>query len=223
MDGFAQKFAEFASALTATEDFEDTAEHLIQYAVKSLGASFGGITMLRARGRLETVGATDDKVLVADRAQYELREGPCIEAAQESRSSVSGSVGSDPRWPRWGPEVAAMGISSVLSADMHGRGARIGALNLYSLTADAFSPEDVELATILADQSAALMAALSSEEGLREALHTRMLIGQAQGILMERFDIDADRAFAVLRRFSQDSNVRLREIADQIVTTRVVP
>lgn len=127
MDGFAQKFAEFASGLTDARDFEDTAEHLILYAVKAVGASFGGITMLHARGRLDTIGATDQKVLDADRAQYELREGPCVEAAQHARSSISGSIGTDPRWPRWGPAVAELGISSVLSAEMHGRGTRIGA------------------------------------------------------------------------------------------------
>lgn len=75
----------------------------------------------------------------------------------------------------------------------------------------------------MADQSAALMAALTSEEGLREALQTRTLIGQAQGILMERFELDADQAFSVLRRFSQDSNVRLRDIAELLVRSGTLP
>lgn len=98
-----------------------------------------------------------------------------------------------------------------------------GPLNLYSLRENAFSTEDIELAGILADQSAALMAALTSEEGLREALQTRTLIGQAQGILMERFELDADQAFSVLRRFSQDSNVRLRDIAELLVRSGTLP
>lgn len=222
MDGFAQKFAEFAASLTEAEDFNDTAEHLILYAVKAVGASFGGITLLRSRGHLETVGATHPKVNQADAAQYELREGPCVDAAQKSRSVLSDCVGNDSRWPRWGPEVARLGISSVLSSEMHGRGRRIGALNLYSHSEKAFDADDVELANILADQSAALMAVMSSERGLREALETRTLIGQAQGMLMERFDIDADQAFSVLRRFSQCSNHPLREIAEQIVKSRQV-
>lgn len=223
MDDIVHALAEFAATLTATEDFDDTAEQLISYAVKSVGADCGGITLLRARGRLETFGATSPVVTRADHAQYELGEGPCIDAATTERSVVSGSVEVDPRWPRWGPAVAELGVHSVLSAEIHGRGSRIGALNLYGSTPRAFSRQDVEIATILADQSAAVLASMSVEESLRDALHSRTVIGQAQGILMERFDIDADRSFSVLRRYSQESNVKLREVAERLVRSRSSP
>lgn len=217
------QFAEFAEALTEAEDFDDTAEQLILYGVKAVGAASGGITMLRGRGRLETVGATSPGVIEADEAQYALNEGPCIDAATESKLVVSGCLATDARWPRWGPAAAQVGLGSVLSAEMHGRAGRIGALNLYSEQETAFSDEDVELAGVLASQAAALMAVMSSEAGLRDAMETRTLIGQAQGMLMERFDLDAKQAFAVLSRFSQESNVKLRDIAAQLVRSRCIP
>ncbi|RYJ02683.1 MAG: ANTAR domain-containing protein, partial [Actinomycetales bacterium] len=158
-----------------------------------------------------------------DLAQYELGEGPCVDAATDLRSSVSGSVGHDGRWPLWGPAAEALGVRSVLSADMHGRDRRIGALNLYSTSEDVFTRESVEIAKVLADQSAAVMAAMRAEEGMRAALETRTVIGQAQGMLMERFGLDASQAFSVLRRFSQDNNIRLVDVAGQLVSTRAIP
>lgn len=223
MTGFTRQFAEFAASLTETSNFEDTAEQLVQYAVEATDATCGGITVLRARNHFETLAATDDKVRQADHAQYDIDEGPCVEASTESRSFMSGSLDDEPRWPSWGPKAAGLGFSSVLSAEIHGRGNRIGALNLYSVSRDAFTSEDVEMARLLATQSAAVLAALNNEASLREALETRTLIGQAQGMLMERFDIDADQAFSVLRRYSQDANVKLREVADQLIQSRQMP
>ena len=223
MNAFVQQFAQFAAALTEAEDFDDTADQLILYAVKAVGASCGGITMLRSRGHLETLGATSPTVIEVDDAQYAFKEGPCIDAATESKLVVSGRLATDARWPRWGPEAARLGMGSVLSAEMHGRGTRIGALNLYSEHESAFTREDAELASVLAAQAAALMAVMSSEAGLRDAMETRTLIGQAQGMLMERFGIDDKQAFSVLSRYSQDANIRLRDIADQLVRSRTMP
>ncbi|MCL3819324.1 GAF and ANTAR domain-containing protein [Aeromicrobium wangtongii] len=221
MNNFNDSFAEFATALTAAEDFDDTAEQLIVYAVKTLGAGSGAITLLKAEGRLETIGATDPMVVDADLMQYELEEGPCIDATRHTRVAVSGLVGEDERWPRWGHAVAQLGVKSILSAELRGLGPRIGALNLYSSAPNAFSTEDADLASILADQSAAVMgAAATREHGLRQALETRTLIGQAQGLIMERFGLDADHAFSVLRRFSQESDLRLREVALMLVSDR---
>lgn len=223
MDEFAHKFADFAASLTTTRDFDDTAEHLINYAVSAVGAGFGGITLLRPRGQLETIGATDRLVEELDAAQYELRQGPCVDAATEARSSVSGSLDTDPRWPVWGPEAASRGVLSILSAEIHSHGQRIGALNVYGHGRDVFSVADVELAGVLAIQAAPLMAVLTSEAGLRQALETRTLIGQAQGMLMERFGIQSEQAFSVLRRYSQDTNTRLSDVAEQVVTSRDLP
>jgi GAF domain-containing protein len=196
----------------------------VGFAVRSTGTAFGGITLIQAGGRkFMTVGATHPLVLRADQLQYELREGPCVDAAVEIKSVHSGSLAEDPRWPTWGPAAAELGFHSIISAEVHGRGQRIGALNLYGGSSKAFSPDDVEMARMFAGHGAIALANARSEETLLQALETRTLIGQAQGILMERFDLDADHAFAVLRRYSQESNRRIGEIVAEIVATRQLP
>ena len=102
-------------------------------------------------------------------------------------------------------------------------GRRIGALNLYGTAEANFSPEDIALAALFARQGALALGYARSEEGLREALETRTVIGQAQGVLMERFEIDADRAFATLRRDSQHHIIKLKVLCHQLVETRALP
>lgn len=215
---------ELVSALAESTTMGDAVEHVVGFAVRSTGTAFGGITLIQAGGRrFETVGATHPQVVRADQLQYELREGPCVDAAVEIRSLHSESLGDDPRWPRWGPAAAELGFHSIISAEVHGRGQRIGALNLYGRSPMAFTPDDVDMARMFAGHSAIALANARSEETLLQALDTRTLIGQAQGILMERFDLDADQAFSVLRRYSQESNRRICEIVKEIVATRQLP
>jgi len=169
------------------------------------------------------VGATDPRVERADALQYELREGPCVDAAVEVRSVHSESLEHDARWPRWGPAAAELGFHSIISAEVHGRGQRIGAVNLYGTSHTTFTSDDLDVARLFAGHGAIALANARSEDTLLEALDTRTMIGQAQGILMERFDLDAEQAFAVLRRYSQESNRRVGEIVAEIVATRQLP
>ncbi len=215
---------ELVSTLAECTTMRDAIEQVVGFAVRSTGTAFGGVTLIRAGGRrFETVGATHPEVERADHLQYELREGPCVDAAVEVRSVHSSSLADDPRWPTWGPAAAGLGFHSIISAEIHGRGQRIGALNLYGSSATTFSPDDVDMARMFAGHSAIALANARSEETLLQALETRTLIGQAQGILMERFDLDADHAFGVLRRYSQESNRRISEIVAEIVSTRQLP
>jgi GAF domain-containing protein len=174
--------------------------------------------VIRHRGRrFETVGPTGDEVRRADRLQEALGEGPCVDAAVESRTVVSNDLVADRRWPRWGPQLAGLGLSSVLSSEIHADGRRVGALNVYGGPGHEFTREDMEVAAVLAQHVSVALKFAQQIEGLHLALDSRTVIGQAQGVLMERYDIDADRAFSVLRRFSQDRNIRLVEIARMVV------
>ena len=215
---------ELVSALAETTTMHDAVEHIVSFAVRSTGTSYGGITLLQAGGRrFQTVGATDPRVERADALQYELREGPCVDAAVEVKSVHSESLEHDPRWPHWGPAAAELGFHSIISAEVHGRGQRIGALNLYGTSRTTFTSDDLDVARLFAGHGAIALANARSEDTLLEALDTRTMIGQAQGILMERFDLDAEQAFAVLRRYSQESNRRVGEIVAEIVATRQLP
>jgi len=219
-----QVFASLAESLADVEGVTETIEQIVAFAVESIDTTYGGITLVKSGGRaFTTVGATHESVIEADRIQYELRQGPCVDAAADSKIVVSAYLATDERWPEWGPMASALGFNSVLSAELHARGRRIGALNLYGTSEATFSPEDIALAAQFARQGALALGYARSEEGLREALETRTVIGQAQGVLMERFDIDADRAFSTLRRYSQHHNIKLKVLCHQLVETRVLP
>lgn len=218
-------FGKLAAALADSSSIEETVDHVVSFAVETLGTEYGGITLLRGgRRRLETVGATHDRVLEADVRQYTLDEGPCVEASTRTRGVLtSPSLRHDPRWPRWGPSAAELGFHSIISAPMLSRGQHIGAINLYGAHPAGFTQDDLETAEIFAHQAAVALGYARVEEGLLEAVRSRTVIGQAQGILMHRFDIEPDKAFGVLRRYSQDSNRRLRDVAGEIVESRRPP
>ena len=202
----------------------ETIDQIVSFAVQEIGTTYGGITLVKSGGQTySTVGATHQSVIEADRIQYELRQGPCVDAAVDSNIVVSSYLATDERWPDWGPKAGALGFNSVLSAELHARGRRIGALNLYGTSEATFTPEDIALAALFARQGALALGYARTEEGLREALETRTVIGQAQGLLMERFEIDADRAFATLRRYSQHHNIKLKVLCHQLVVTRALP
>jgi GAF domain-containing protein len=99
----------------------------------------------------------------------------------------------------------------------------LGALNLYATTPHAFTDDDVHVAEVFAVHAAAALGRARQELHLRRAIDSRHLVGMAQGILMERFGIDEPGAFAVLRRFSQEHNVKLRVVAEQLVETGTLP
>lgn len=212
------------AALAVTEDdLVETAESVVALACDTLECKFAGLTVFSAGGRFETLAPTDPIVSQADQLQYELGEGPCVEAAWEEDTFLSTDLSSDPRWPSWGPKAVALGFGSMLAARLSIGDKTIGALNLYSADARDYTREDRDTATTFAAHAAATLITVRERENLRGAIEGRTLIGQAQGILMARFDLDADRAFAVLRRFSQTQNVKLRAVAEMVVDNGDLP
>lgn len=210
-----------AASLADSTDVETIVDRLVSFAAHSLGTGYGGITLLKAHGAFETVGATDPLVVQADQLQYGFGEGPCVEASTQSRGFISSDLAIDPRWPRWGPAVSELGFHRVISAEMHARGRRIGAINLYGDARAQFTTEDLDTAQLFAYQGSLALSFARSEQGLKQAIDSRTVIGQAQGILMERYDIGAEQAFALLRRISQHRNIRLRTIAEGIATKQL--
>ena len=130
----------------------------------------------------------------------------------------------DPRWPTWGPLVAKeIGVVSIVSYRLFTTEDTLGALNLYSRRPDAFDTDDVYNGQALAAHVAVALAASQNTTHLELAIANRTVIGQAEGILMERFGITAEQAFAVLRRVSQHRNVKLNRVAEELVRTRETP
>ena len=188
------------------------------------GCDAAGICVVYRGDRIDTHATSDDSLRQIDALQHELDEGPCLDALREDHTVVSNDLASDYRWPSWGPQVVErLGLHSSVSYRLFVTDKDLGALNLYGKDASSFTAEDIADGLALAAHVGVALAAAQKVEHLEKALGGRTVIGQATGILMERFDLAPDRAFSVLSRMSQQRNVKLRELAEQIVTTRTVP
>ncbi|EFQ84789.1 ANTAR domain protein [Aeromicrobium marinum DSM 15272] len=216
-DDVQQWVADLARDLANARRIDDAAEIVVAVASDLVGTDHAGLTLINPGRRFETFAATRRSVVEADHLQYSLKEGPCVDAATEARSFISPDLANDERWPTWGPAAVELGFRSMLAVDLFAREQRIGAINLYGDGSRDFDEADLRVLQSVAPHAAAAISSLRTEEGLIAALDSRVIIGQAQGVLMERYSVDADRAFQILRRFSQSLNVKLRDVAARIV------
>jgi hypothetical protein len=200
-------------------DLDHTLERITAAAVAELpGVHYASITVKHADGRLETAAPTDDMLLGLDAAQYDLREGPCYEAAAEEAYVVSPHLAADDRFPRYAALAVRTGVraqAGIRLFDTPPPTAR-GALNIYSREVGSFADMDV-VGPLFAHQAAIALDYAREVENLREAIRTRQLIGRAVGIVMERYGLPEQRAFAFLARVSQTRNVKLRLVAEELV------
>jgi hypothetical protein len=181
------------------------------------GADFASITTRHPDGKLETLAATDPLIERLDAQQYELREGPCYETATKEAVAVSFDMERDPRWSRYGPIAAESGVHAQMGVLIADDADVRTALNLYADQPHDFGAESVETAELFASHAAVAMGFVNTVRTLGQAVTSRQVIGQAVGIVMHRYGIDDERAFQFLVRTSQTSNVKLRDVAAEIV------
>jgi hypothetical protein len=187
------------------------------------GCDHAGFT-LNEGGRLSTEAGSDDLVCRANRLQGELSEGPCLDVMRDQDALVSNDLTQERRWPRWASRVhAELGVGSMMSLLVHTGRRSYGALSLYSDQRHRFVGEDVAVGQTIAAHLAVTLDAGRQIDQLKVAMDSRTIIGQAQGLLMGRLDIDADQAFDYLRRVSSHSNQKLAVVAMEIVRTRQLP
>lgn len=217
----AERMAEAARELQDESTTQTTMEAAVRLAVDHVrGCDAASFTLAKRGGGLETPAHTDELALRADLLQYEIGEGPCIEAAWEERVVHSGDLTGDARWATWGPRVVReLGAHSVLCLQLFTRSDTLGALNLYSRTPNAFGRDDLDVGIALAAHVAVATAASQDQADLTAAIDSRTLIGQATGILMERYGLDAAKAFSLLSRVSSQTNTKVRELAQELVET----
>ena len=198
----AERMAEAARALQHQDDTQATLNSAVTLALRNVeGCDAAGISFVHQRKLIDTPAATEELVVVADRLQYELGEGPCLDAIWEEEAVYSGRLAHDQRWLRWGPgAVEKTGAKSVLAFRLFTDENTLGALNLYSRSNDGFSQDDRDDGLALAAQIAVAVAGAKQIANLNTALNSRTVIAKAIEMLMERFTIDDDRAFAVLAR-----------------------
>jgi transcriptional regulator with GAF, ATPase, and Fis domain len=222
---FADRIAGVARDLREQPSEFATATRIAEWGVELFhGCDHAGLSSLDRSGGMRTVAASDRLVEGADRRQSAYREGPCLDAIRDQQMVFSPQLLADDRWPRWGPEVnRTFGVNSMLCFHLVSDQHRYGGLNLYSDSVDGFDSFDRAIGPAVAAVAAAALAARREIDQLQIALDSRTRIGQAKGILMERYGVDEDHAFAILRRISQSQNRRLQAIADEVVRTRRLP
>ncbi|HEX3930762.1 MAG TPA: GAF and ANTAR domain-containing protein [Nocardioides sp.] len=180
------------------------------------GVDFASVTLRHADQSIETIAATDALAEQTDSIQYKLREGPCYAAVTTDRLVLVNDVATSPDFPRYGPSAAGLGVGSQVAIQLLHDGEQAG-LNLYAYQTDVFDRSTIQLAELFATQAGAVLEYAVQVEQLSEALHTRTDIGISIGILMERYGIDRNQAFAFLVRSSQDRNIKIRVLAHQLI------
>ena len=216
--------AERVRHLSVKDDPAATLRSITQLAVETTVCEHASVTLIEADGTLVSASATDAAAERADALQYELQEGPCLTAAERGELYVIRDMDADPRWPRWSPEVKAqLGINSVLSLHLFTADRALGALNLYNDAVRGWTEEELVACRVVAAHASVALARLRHEEDLWRAVDARHLVGMAQGVLMERYSINAEQSFSVLRRYSQTHNVKLAVIAQQLVEHGELP
>jgi len=220
---FAADFAEMARHMHQGEDVGQTVETVAQFAKEALACDCAGVMLVHGGRQVESAATTDPLVVKADRLQMECQQGPCLESIWDHETFVIHDTETETRWAEWCRQVSGLGVRSVLSLRLFTHNNTMGALNLYAVEPGRFDDEDIAVATIFAGHASVALASARNESSLRKAIDARHLIGQAQGILMERFNLNADQAFAILRRYSQDKNMKLRAVAEHMVESRQLP
>lgn len=217
--GLAREMSEFARELQAESDPLKLLERIAFAAVGDVpNATYAGLSLFTKTG-VETRAASDVLVNEVDKAQYAAGEGPCVASSWEHRTTRSDDLEHEPRWPKFAACAVQLGIRSMLSVQLFVEDDAMGALNLYSHEPNAFDDEDENIALILGAHAGVALAASRMRSNFEFALSSRDLIGQAKGILMERYKIGGQRAFEMLVWASQHSHTKLREVALTLTET----
>ncbi len=230
-DGFAETLLGFTQLMVDEESLEDTLGRVAYLACRStIGADAAGVTLQRELGPA-TPAFHGDVARLLDNAQYGAGDGPCLTAYRTGETVRLDDIEKEsPRWPGFAAQAAAVAIQSSLSIPLTVRDRTVGALNLYSSNLAAFSDDGIDVAITFAQQAAVALAnaevywrTYALTQNLEAALENRDRIGQAKGILIAMHKVTGDEAFDLLRRTSQNLNIKLRDVADQVVRTGELP
>jgi GAF domain-containing protein len=230
MPGLVELHEDMARVVLVDRDLNDVLSEITSIARQAMpGPEAASITLIRGE-KAFTAAYDGQMALDADELQYERGYGPCMDAGLAGQVLRVDDMAIEERWPDYTRHAAAHGIGSSLSVPLPFQSVTIGALNTYAGRSHAFTEDDQAMAEEVASWVALAIgnadaAARTSDElaHLRIAMTSRAVIEQAKGILIERYKITEDRAFAVLTRASQQTNTKLREVADELVRTGSLP
>ncbi len=208
-----------ASKLTnVPHSLEETLQAITRAALHVVpGIDHVGISITHRDGTIETKSATDALVWDLDDLQYSLREGPCYDSIRGRGVTVVEHAGHDQRWPTFMPRAVARGLRAQLAVGLYSDREPLGGMNLYSTSSSTIADETIFLAELFAAQAAIALGRSREAVQMSEALETRTIIGQAIGLVMQRFEMNEERGFQYLIRASSTSNIKLRDVAAELV------
>jgi GAF domain-containing protein len=222
VEGTHLRIAEIVQQLYSRPDTDsdtviaELAEHA---AVEIPGAEYAGVTITRNARHIDTPAATHKWPILLDEIQQRHREGPCLTAAWDEKTIHVADLEADDRFPLYRQDALEQTpVRSVMAFQMFIAGETMGALNVYADEPHAFGQQSRDIGLIFAAHSSVAWNSARRDEQFKRALASRDTIGQAKGMIMERYGVDAVQAFEVLRKLSQDSNVPLVQVATQLVT-----
>ncbi len=180
-------------------------------------AEYASITTVLQGKFVYSAALSGDVAAACDSLQEQLGEGPCLESAIEQRTIRIDDMDADGRWPRFADAASALGVKSMICFQLYVEGYNFGALNLHSSRVHAFGVDAESIGSLFAAHAAIAFSSAREEQQIRAALTSRDIIGQAKGMLMERYKLSAQEAFALLSKLSQETNTKLADIADRVV------
>ena len=216
---------EFARAIVNPYDPQELLHRLLASSADLLAAAGSGIMLEDDGGELAFAAASEDRIVAIELHQQRANEGACVEAFRNNELVIVGDIQSEAdRWPRYAQRARDNGMAAVIGVPMNAFGQTIGVINLYRDTPTVWTDEDITNAEVVAAMGAGyvvhasqLRAHIDLTEQLQAAIASRDSIGQAKGMIMARLGVDADEAFAMLRQLSQVRQIKLREVARQVV------
>jgi hypothetical protein len=224
-DGLTHVFARMSGVLFSEESLQTALDLVCSLSLETIpGTAGAGVTLIRGRRKF-TAAYSDGGVLrQADELQYELDEGPCLTTCSQGVVARIDCMYEETRWPRWTPAAAALGIASALSVPLSIRDDILGAVKVYSRNTAEYDDRDEAILSMFSQQAAILIRNFSDYSSaqelgcqLKKALETRDVIGMAKGILIAQEKIGEEAAFTMLRQASQHKNIKLRDLARQLV------
>ena len=216
--GIARAMAEAAQAINVHGTLTDTLDAVAHAAREAVpGFDHVGISVVQSDGTVATVAATSPLVIDMDTLQYELGQGPCLSALSEATLVLAEDLPHEQRWPRYVPRSVKSGARAQMGVQLFASDEPLGGLNFYSTLTGAIDPEAPRRAELFATHAALALSHARRADRAAEAVPTRQLIGQAVGILMERFELTEDRAMYYLVKIAAAGRLQLRDVAREVV------
>lgn len=219
-DALAVRLGDIARELQHQSDPDTMLDGIVHAALELVPhTDEASVSLVTGNRTIDSRAASSDLPRNVDALQSETGEGPCLDASYEDRVVNVPDLSTDTRWPEFSPKAFNLGARSMLSFQLFVNGDHLGALNLFGKDVGAFDAESERIGALVAAHAAVAVAGSQQVNQLTQALDTRDLIGQAKGILMERFKITSQQAFLLLSRASSELNIKLRDVAERLTVS----